>query len=110
MPRRPGTARSHLSGRHQPNDHDLARLRDLTEREVDVLRLIRDGLSNAEIADRLVVGLHTVKTHVSPVLTKTGCQSRAQSGGAGQEHPVLTRPRSEGGAAGCCTPRGHSLE
>ncbi|MFD4034766.1 response regulator [Streptomyces sp. NPDC058637] len=69
----------HLSGRWRPDDLELARLRDLTEREVDVLRLIRDGLSNAEIADRLVVSLHTVKTHVSRVLAKTGCQSRAQA-------------------------------
>ncbi|MBA9043310.1 MULTISPECIES: response regulator [Streptomyces] len=69
----------HLNGRHQPSDPDLARLRDLTQREADVLRLIRDGLSNAEIADQLVVSLHTVKTHVSRVLTKTGCQSRAQA-------------------------------
>ncbi|SCD54542.1 two component transcriptional regulator, LuxR family [Streptomyces sp. BpilaLS-43] len=69
----------HLSGRPRPSDQELARLRDLTEREVDVLRLIRDGLSNAEIAGELVVSLHTVKTHVSRVLMKTGCQSRAQA-------------------------------
>ncbi|WAP57794.1 response regulator [Streptomyces sp. S465] len=69
----------HLSGRQRPSDHELARLRELTERERDVLRLVGDGLSNAEIADRLVVSLHTVKTHVSRMLAKTGCQSRAQA-------------------------------
>lgn len=69
----------HLGGRRRPSDRDLARLRDLTRREVDVLRLIRDGLSNAEIAGRFVVSLYTVRTHVSRVVTKTGCHSRAQA-------------------------------
>lgn len=69
----------HLRTRHRPDDGELARLSDLTARERDVLRLVRDGLSNAEIAVRLVVSLHTVKTHVSRILTKTGCQSRAQA-------------------------------
>ncbi|MEU7185986.1 response regulator transcription factor [Streptomyces sp. NPDC045369] len=71
--------KGHLSTRRQPDGHELARLRDLTEREHAVLRLVGDGLSNAEIADRLVVSLHTVKTHVSRMLAKTGCQSRAQA-------------------------------
>ncbi|MFH8985801.1 response regulator [Streptomyces varsoviensis] len=69
----------HLSTRRRPNERELARLNDLTERERGVLRLVGDGLSNAEIADRLVVSLHTVKTHVSRMLAKTGCQSRAQA-------------------------------
>jgi len=52
---------------------------DLTPREAEVLKLIATGLSNAEIAETLVVSHATVKTHVNRIFFKTGSRDRAQA-------------------------------
>ena len=51
----------------------------LTAREREVLKLMADGLTNADIADRLLIGVATVKTHVSSVITKLGVSSRTEA-------------------------------
>jgi NarL family two-component system response regulator LiaR len=52
---------------------------DLSERELEVLRLLAEGKDNAEIAAELVVSVGTVKTHVSSVLSKLGLENRIQA-------------------------------
>ena len=51
----------------------------LTAREREVLKLMADGLTNADIAHRLVIGVATVKTHVSSVISKLGVSSRTEA-------------------------------
>jgi len=67
------------AGRPQPAPPPVSLPDELTPREAEVLRLIAAGLSNLEIADRLVISEATVKTHVNHVFAKTGARDRAQA-------------------------------
>lgn len=62
----------------QPKQQDNAH-EELTEREMEVLRLIAEGKSNQEIADTLFIGVKTVKFHVTNLLAKLGVEDRTQA-------------------------------
>lgn len=63
----------------KPQGDDSAKLSLLTAREIEVLKLLGEARSNAEIADQLFISEHTVKVHVSRILDKLGLSARAEA-------------------------------
>lgn len=70
----PEITRDFVMGMQKPRTGD-----DLTEREMEVLRLLVEGLSNPEIADRLVISRSTARAHVSNILAKLEVSNRAEA-------------------------------
>ncbi|MFI9503788.1 response regulator [Nocardia sp. NPDC052566] len=77
---------------HQHRTRAIAgpRMADLTPRETEVLRLIGNGLTNAQIAQHLVMSEATAKTHVKRIMGKLGLSSRAQAVVAAYESGLIT--------------------
>jgi LuxR family maltose regulon positive regulatory protein len=74
--------------RHQPSDINNL-VEPLSDREQEVLRLIADGLSNHEIANKLVIGLGTVKTHINNIFGKLDVKNRTQAVARARELNLL---------------------
>ena len=70
--------------------HDIFLLEPVSARELDVLRLLADGLSNKEIADQLFIGVGTVKWYATTIYSKLNVGSRTQAVARAQELGLLS--------------------
>jgi DNA-binding NarL/FixJ family response regulator len=87
------TRRLVAAGAEEQAARDRARrkIAELTEREVEVLTCLGEGLSNAQIAERLYLSEATVKGYVSRMLDKLGCANRTQAGLLAYDAGLVTR-------------------
>jgi DNA-binding NarL/FixJ family response regulator len=70
---------SYVASRNRSTPPSPTLVVPLTDREAEVLACLSEGMSNAEIAERLFIGQETVKTHVKRICTKTGARDRTQA-------------------------------
>jgi len=79
---------------HGAKRDELNPYTELTDREMEVLKLIASGMSNSEIAEKLVISVNTVKGHVSNILSKLQLADRTQAAVYAWEQGIVRRKRS----------------
>jgi len=82
--------------RQREREADTAAFRDLTERELEVLALIAEGKTNAEIAEALTLSERTVRNHVSVILEKLGVSNRIEAATYAVRHDIKRLLRGGG--------------
>jgi NarL family two-component system response regulator LiaR len=81
---------------HSPRKDELNPFTELTEREMDVLKLIAKGMSNSQIASELVISENTVKGHVSNILSKLHLADRTQAAVFAWQQGIVRRTAGDG--------------
>jgi DNA-binding NarL/FixJ family response regulator len=79
----------HVRQEEQRPDIDVGELESLTARELEVLKLLAQGLENTEIADQLGISSRTAKNHVSSILAKLGLSNRVQAAVFAAQHLLI---------------------